>query len=34
MGKIKLMAASLIVAASAMTAMAESNPILEPYTAK
>ncbi len=28
------MAASLIVAASAMTAMAESNPFLEPYTSK
>ncbi len=34
MGKIKVMAASLLVAASTMTAMAESNPFLEPYTAK
>ncbi len=34
MGKIKVMAASLLMAASAMTAMAESNPFLEPYTSK
>ncbi len=34
MGKFKVMAASLVMAAATMTAMAESNPFLEPYTAK
>lgn len=34
MGKFKVMAASLLVAASTITAMAESNPFLEAYTAK
>ncbi len=34
MKTIRLIAASLIVAASTMTAMAESNPFLVPYTAK
>ncbi|MDE6547762.1 MAG: M3 family metallopeptidase [Muribaculaceae bacterium] len=34
MKKITAMAASLLVAASTMTAMAESNPFLEAYTAK
>ncbi|MDE6478709.1 MAG: M3 family metallopeptidase [Muribaculaceae bacterium] len=34
MGNFKAMAASLLIAASTMTAMAESNPFLEPYTSK
>ncbi len=34
MGKIKVMAATMLMAAATMTAMAESNPFLEPYTAK
>lgn len=34
MGKIRMMAASLLVGAATMTAMAENNPFLEPYTAK
>ncbi|MDE7421770.1 MAG: M3 family metallopeptidase [Muribaculaceae bacterium] len=34
MGKLKAMAASLLIAASTMTAMADSNPFLAPYTAK
>ena len=34
MVKIKVMVASMLIAASTMTAMAESNPFLEPYTAK
>lgn len=34
MGKFKAMAATLLIAASTITAMAESNPFLEPYTSK
>ncbi|MDE6786238.1 MAG: peptidase M3, partial [Muribaculaceae bacterium] len=34
MMRFKTVAAALLIAASTMTAMAESNPFLEPYTAK